>query len=428
MKVISHKYPNVQLSLEDKVYIFKDGYCDLPDHLAMDLCQRDPNYSIDKESVGPFLPFDADTWRDKKKIIWDGPVGYDNGYGKASMMFIEGLDTHADVYVVNGKWAANSMDHLGKNLTKIMKKDLGKLDSYYIKFFPGWEFTQRVAERYVGYTMLEATRIPQSWVDKINANVERVVVPCTHQKQAFIDSGVKRAVDVVPLGIIPEMFPYIDRDSMRDDSLFYFGTMGMLTYRKGTDLLVKAFVEGLPQKDYPDARLYIKTLPMGGVGSAWFMSHDQYTKDGRIEIIAESMSPHDLVHEFFAKMDCFVFPTRGEGFGLPPLEAMATGLPVIATNWSGTGDYMDDEYSYSIDYDIVDVPNGTPGGYPEDLQAENQQWAEPKLDHLVAQMRHAYHNREEAKEKGRKASIMAKSKYDINVVSKQLVDLLDAKL
>ena len=53
--------------------------------------------------------------------------------------------------------------------------------------------------------------------------------------------------------------------------------------------------------------------------------------------------------------DAFVLPSRGEGWGRPHVEAMAMGLPLLATNWSGPTAYLDDSVGYPIAYRLVEV-------------------------------------------------------------------------
>jgi glycosyltransferase involved in cell wall biosynthesis len=57
--------------------------------------------------------------------------------------------------------------------------------------------------------------------------------------------------------------------------------------------------------------------------------------------------------------DAFVLPTRGEGWGLPVMEAMAMALPVIVTNTSGCSQYLTRENSFPI------TPTPTPDGFSE---------------------------------------------------------------
>ena len=50
--------------------------------------------------------------------------------------------------------------------------------------------------------------------------------------------------------------------------------------------------------------------------------------------------PQERLPALLSAMDAFVLPSRGEGWGRPHVEAMAMGLPVIATNWSGPTEYV----------------------------------------------------------------------------------------
>jgi glycogen synthase len=71
--------------------------------------------------------------------------------------------------------------------------------------------------------------------------------------------------------------------------------------------------------------------------------------------------------------DAFVLPTRGEGWGLPVMEAMAMALPVIVTNTSGCSQYLTHDNSFPL------TPTPTPDGFSEphvpQLQARSRRAA-----------------------------------------------------
>jgi glycosyltransferase involved in cell wall biosynthesis len=125
--------------------------------------------------------------------------------------------------------------------------------------------------------------------------------------------------------------------------------------------------------------------------------------------------------DFLKQMDVFVLPSRGEGFGLCGLEAMATGLPLIATNWSGPADYLDAEYSYPLSYRLVDA-QGIESNHVDYFGC----WAEPDYEHLRYLMRWLFENRSEASEKGRIAAERVHEKWTWDRVAKQMRDDLDA--
>ena len=102
---------------------------------------------------------------------------------------------------------------------------------------------------------------------------------------------------------------------------------------------------------------------------------------------AQRAEVHVIGHELalrglprlYKAVDAFVLPSRGEGWGRPHVEAMAMGLPVIATNWSGTTAFLDDEVGYPLPYELVPVP--------AEHNLAGHRWAEPDVGALRRLMR-----------------------------------------
>jgi len=97
--------------------------------------------------------------------------------------------------------------------------------------------------------------------------------------------------------------------------------------------------------------------------------------------------PVDQIREFYLSSNCYVSATRGEGFGLPEMEASLCGRPVITTNWGAAPEVLTGRKCvYLVDYELVPVFNmhGIGCYEPEQL------WANPKDDALIAAMRAAF--------------------------------------
>jgi glycosyltransferase involved in cell wall biosynthesis len=68
--------------------------------------------------------------------------------------------------------------------------------------------------------------------------------------------------------------------------------------------------------------------------------------------------PFATLRAFYAKARAFVFPSLYEGFGLPPLEAMANGTPVLASDASAMPEILGDAALFVNAENVFDLARG----------------------------------------------------------------------
>ena len=127
-------------------------------------------------------------------------------------------------------------------------------------------------------------------------------------------------------------------------------------------------------------------------------------------VILDRPIPAGQMPGLYRSADAFVLPSRGEGWGRPHVEAMAMALPVIATNWSGSTEFLRDSNSYPLPIDgLVTIPDGPFRGH---------QWANPSVAHLRRLMRHVVEHPDEARARGAQARADMVRLYHPDVVAR----------
>jgi len=339
-----------------------------------------------RRSIGIAFPdverpaYDKTLWKRDKIFGLTGDADTQSGFGNCTVNLI----TYSDKEGYDVRW-------IGKNnnvpeIRRFASKELPQEMAMVWHEQPREEWNKSPFAKNMALVPFETTRIPQSWVPKIN-RFDALLVPCEQNVIMMRDSGVKIPISVIRWGVDLKKFKPVERHNQH----FTFGTMGALSERKGTDVLVKAFELAFPRYQYPNVRLICKS------------SHNMFkwgVKDDRITINLNAINHEDLINTFVNKIDCFVFPSRGEGAGLPPMEMMATGLPVIGSNWSGMADYMGEEYSYPLNkFRMVPATAFSEKLYKEDCGS----WWEPSVEELADVMKYVYTHQDEARNKGQKA-------------------------
>jgi len=161
-----------------------------------------------------------------------------------------------------------------------------------------------------------------------------ILVSTEHTKRDFLErvGGSPEWIRVAPLAAAPEYRPVANRESLRAAlmphglwDLPYILMVSTLEVRKNHAVLLRAFARLIRRDPALRHRLVL-------VGEKW-IGHEkvfELIRELRLEDRVTHCGFADQLPALYAGADAFVFPSFYEGFGLPPLEAMASGVPVLA--------------------------------------------------------------------------------------------------
>jgi glycosyltransferase involved in cell wall biosynthesis len=284
------------------------------------------------------------------------------------------------------------------------------------RHFPQWTLAHCLPDdlprlkspRTVSWTMWEMDRIPDGtrkevpfgdWARLINEHSQRLVVPCRHNAEVFANCGVQVPITVIPYGLDTDIWPYIERPERETFTVVQYGD---LTDRKGPFEAVVAFQRAFPTEQ--NVRLILKSQH-GHFGKA--TGGPPIIRDPRITLIDATWTRPQLVN-FLGAADAFIWLSRGEGFGLPPLQAALTGLPVVMTTHSGMAEYYKPQYFYGVQ---------STGTSPAPLYGK---WQEPDVDHAARHLRYIYEHRGQALKKGRRAASHIRKAFSLAAFANRL--------
>lgn len=253
------------------------------------------------------------------------------------------------------------------------------------------EWVTELAPVNIGITAgVETDRCNPTWINHCN-KMDAIIVPSKHARLSLTNGGtVTKPIHVVPEAYCSAIAVSRTSSAPEFKTPFNFLVFGQLTGnnpnndRKNTFYTIKWMCEAL--KNDPGAGIVIKTN--AGRNSRI----DRHNTSGIIRTLVGEVrkgpNPHVyLIHgdmsdkevaELYRhqQVKALVSLTRGEGFGLPIMEAAASGLPIIATGWSGYMDFLGNasHQFINVSYQLGDIH---PSRIDNAIFVKGARWANP---------------------------------------------------
>ncbi len=379
----------------------------------------------------------------KKKILLKGPVLTRSGYGEQARFALRSLRSREDlfdIYIQPLQWGKtswlNDMNEERAWMDQTIEKTIhhiqqgGRFDISLQVTIPN-EF-EALAPVNIGYTAgIETTKVAHEWILKSN-QMDKIIVVSNHSKNVFLNTvyeavnkntgeevQLKMNTPVEAVNYPVKTFDSLPEIQINVDTSFNFLAVAQFGPRKNLPNTIKWFVEefrnddvGLILKaniakncllDREQLQIQLKQM-LAGLGE----------KKCKVYLLHGDMTDEEM-HALYShpKVDAFVALPHGEGFGLPIFEAAYSGLPVVATGWSGQLDFLVDEDGqsqfYNVAFDLQPVQKEVVW---KGVLIENSMWAYPRESSAKEQMRLCYQEDNEQRDISRACTLAERFSAD----------------
>lgn len=359
----------------------------------------------------------------KKKILLKGPLLTRSGYGEQARFALRSLRSREDlfeIFIQPIQWGKTSWinDNSGERkwIDQTIEKTIGYIqqgghfDISLQVTIPN-EF-ERLAPVNIGYTAgIETTKVAHQWIQKSN-EMNKVIVVSSHSKQVFENteytavnqqSGqevlLKNNVPVEAIGYPVKVYDSLPDLELSLSTSFNFLCVAQFGPRKNIQNTIKWFVEEFRNED---VGLVVKS----NIAKNCIMDRNKLFKDlklflsklgekkCKVYLLHGDMTDEEM-HSLYQseQINAFLSLPHGEGFGLPLFEAAYSGLPVVATGWSGQLDFLVDtegrEHFYNVAFDLQPVQKEVVW---DGVIIQDSMWAYARENSAKEQMRNCYEN------------------------------------
>ena len=338
-------------------------------------------------------------------------------YGIVSLNILKELSKVLDVSL----WPIGEPQITNKNDYDCVFKAVSNAQSYNpqapcIRIWHQFDLAQFVGKGpHIGFPIFELDEFTK--IEKHHLkSVDRLFV-CSNWAKEVVENNlnISPPVSVIPLGVDSTIFK---PTPLQDRAKFVFLNCGKWEVRKGHDILCEAFNNAFTESD--DVELWLMTHNVFLTNEEKRAWEEKYIdnllfKAGRIKFIPR-VDTHEEVYKIMATADCGVFPSRAEGWNLEALEMLATGRPLVITNYSAHKDFCNTENSTLI------PTHGTELAFDNKWFFGQGKWATIKVSEVAKAMRVAY-------DKGRmynQNGVDTATKFSWKNTAKEIVNVLES--
>ncbi|HRN85897.1 MAG TPA: glycosyltransferase [Candidatus Dojkabacteria bacterium] len=236
----------------------------------------------------------------------------------------------------------------------------------------------------IGYLAWEESVFPHKIIEEFNRELHGLMVTSEHVLQVMRNSGLTIPIVNVSEGINQNLLKS-EEYKLKTKKSYKFLHISSGLPRKGVDVLIKAFTEEFDVSE--DVALVIKTYRNESNIIPELLKDLDKSNSPEIDVIYDLNLTEGQIASLYEQVDAVIIPSRAEGFGLPVAEAMLKQLPVVTTAYSGQMDFVSEENTWLIDYELVKAES--------QLDLHNSFWAEPDIEQLKKTMRYLFENRGE---------------------------------
>jgi len=338
-----------------------------------------------------------------RALNWQSILNFPTGYAMSARELLKALDeegvrvSYEYVYGRGTPFPVEEPDGTGDHRLDVISLRRTGRPEVSVVYAQGDVFRKNRGRRRIGFTMLEVDGFPEEWVRQAN-EMDEVWVPSAFNREGLLASGVRRPVHVMPLGVDTDHFNPAIRGVPNPNGDFVFLSSFEWNERKAPHLLLTVFNQTFRASD--PVLLVCKVLnrrqetSVASEVSALGLKRS----GGRIVFLYNREFPYHQMGALYRSADCYISSSRGEGWDMPLMEALACGLPAIATDWGAHPEYLHAGIAYPLQIrGLVPAESGN-------RNHTGFNWSEPDPEHLAQLLHHVFGNRDEARTKGARAA------------------------